>query len=116
MSVLGRNAVRGSTLTVYRPTKANSTGGQVSVTWAAVLSAIKWEMYTLTQEVLRQIFGADSEVDVVAFAAHDTDVRLEDGVVVTAGTWVSNNFRVVKLRRSRKYLEIGLRKTAEVIS
>lgn len=115
MSVLGRNAVWGSTMTTYRSTKTPGTGGQTSIAWSAVLTAIKLELHTLTDETLRQVFGVDSRVELVAFDDNGVDVLPDDGFVVTAGNYSGETFRVLKTRKSRKYIEIGLRKTGEVI-
>lgn len=115
MSVAGRNMVIGSTLTVYRSTKTAGTGGQTNVSWAAVLTAVRWELHTLTAEMLEQVFGQGSQVELVAFEDDAATVLLNDGVVVTAGKHAGKKFRVHRTRLGRKYLEIGLKSTVEAI-
>lgn len=115
MSVQGRNQVNGSTVTTYRGTKTPGTGGQTSVSWSATLTAIKWELHQLTSDILRQVFGAESQVELVAYDKQDVDVLPQDAVVVTAGRYAGSTFRVQKTRRSRKHLEIGLKLTPETV-
>jgi hypothetical protein len=115
VSVAGRNAIKGSTLTVYRGAKTPGTGGQTTTTWSAVLSNIKWELHTLTSDLVQQVFGMGSNVELVSFAEASANVLPQDGVVVSACTYTGTRYRVVKTRRSRKYLEIGLKSTTEAI-
>ena len=101
-------------MTFYRPTRTPSTGGQTNVSWPAIFQSVRYELHALPAETLRLVFGIDSRVELVAFAAVNTDIRELDGIVVTAGAYTGSRFRVLKTRRSRKYLEVGLTSTDEV--
>ena len=115
MSISGRNAVWGSTMTFYRPTTAPGTGGQSATAWTAILLNTKLEFLPITDETRRQIFGIESEVQTAVITEADFGVQPKDGVVVSAGTNAGKRFRVVQTARSRKYLQIGLRETPEAI-
>jgi hypothetical protein len=115
VSVTGGNAIRGSTMTFYRPTQTPGTGGQTTISWVETLASVKLELHTLTDEVVRRVWGADTPVELVTFAGSNADIRPQDGVVVTAGTYSGTRYRVTKTKRSRKYLEVALNSTEEAI-
>jgi hypothetical protein len=114
MSVLGRNSVWGAQVTFYRPTTAPDTGGQSATTWAETLGA-KLELYGLTDEQRREIFGIDSTAKMAAFMDDSANVELKDGCVVQSGPRTGMKLRVVNKTTSRRYLEIGFESTDETI-
>lgn len=114
MSVLGRNAVWGAQVTFYRPATSPGTGGQSATTWAETLGT-KLELYGLTDEQRREIFGVDSEAEMAAFAPANSNVQPRDGCVVQSGPRTGMKLRVVRTVRSRHYLELGFSSTDEAI-
>jgi len=115
VTVFGGNAIRGSTMTFYRSTQTPGTGGQTTISWEETLPSVKLELHSLTDEVKRFVWGADTPVELVTFAHSNADVRPKDGCVVTSGSYSGTRYRVTKTIRSRKYLEIALDNTDEAI-
>jgi hypothetical protein len=110
VSIQGRNATFGSTVTVYRPTE-----GDDSVTWpTTVLSAFKLDLMPVTDEVRRNVFGADAAIETMALD-HTRTVLKGDGVVVTAGTHSGKRFRVASALVFHTFTQLGLRATTETI-
>jgi hypothetical protein len=110
VSIQGRNATFGSTVTVYRPTE-----GDDSVTWpTTVLSAFKLDLMPVTDEVRRNVFGADANVETMALDHTKTLIK-GDGIVVTAGTHSGAKFRVASALRFHTFTQLGLRATTETI-
>jgi hypothetical protein len=112
MSIQGRNAAFGSTVAVWRPTQ-----GDDSITWAAVsgLSAIKLDLMPVTDEVLREVFGVDSKIEVMALDPSKLILK-GDGLVVSAGTHTGSKFRVEQTLIFHKFTQLGLRATTETIA
>lgn len=108
MSIAGRNAVHGSTLTVYRQTLTEGTGGQTNIAWTPVIVNMKLELHQRTDELIRRVFGMDTNVELMAEAPVGLDLRNQDAVVVTAGLHTGETFHVTQTILSRKYLEVGL--------
>jgi len=110
VSVEGRNAIRGSTLSVYRPTDGND-----AVTWTAVtaLADVKLELYPVIDEIARKVFGADVEVETMALTA--LDIRKKDGLVVSAGTYAGTRFRVTAAKPFKRFTQLALAATTEAI-
>lgn len=111
MSIQGRNARVGSTLTVYRPTE-----GDDSVSWAAVsgLTGVKMDLMPVTDEVRRNVFGGDSNIEVMALD-HTKTIAKRDGVVVTAGDHSGRRFRVESALLFHTFIQLGLVATTEAI-
>lgn len=111
MSIQGRNATFGSTVTVYRPTE-----GDDSVTWSAVsgLTAFKLDLMPVTDEVRRNVFGADANIETMALD-HTRTILKGDGIVVTAGTHSGKRFRAASALVFHKFTQLGLRATTEAI-
>jgi hypothetical protein len=112
MSIAGRNTTFGSTVAVYRPTE-----GDDSVTWAAVsgLSAFKLDLMPVTDEVRRDVFGVEANVETMALDQTRTVLK-GDGIVVTAGTHSGKRFRVASALVFHKFTQLGLVATTEPIS
>lgn len=111
MSIQGRNATLGSTVTVYRPTE-----GDDSITWSAVsgLSSFKLDLMPVTDEIRRNVFGATANVETMALD-HTRSVLKGDGVVVTAGTHSGERFRVASALQFHTFTQLGLVATTEAI-
>lgn len=111
MSVAGRNAAYGSTVNVFRPTE-----GDDSVSWAAVsgLTSIKLDLMPVTDEIRRDVFGGDTNIELMALDPSRTILK-RDGVVVTAGTHSGERYRVESALLFHKFTQLGLRATTEPI-
>jgi hypothetical protein len=111
VSIAGRNATYGSTVTVYRPTE-----GDDSVTWSAVsgLTGFKLDLMPVTDEVRRNVFGADANIETMALD-HTRTVLKGDGIVVTAGTHSGKRFRAASALVFHKFTQLGLVATTEAI-
>jgi hypothetical protein len=111
MSIQGRNATYGSTVTVYRPTE-----GDDAVTWAAVsgLTGFKLDLMPVTDEVRRNVFGVDANIETMALD-HTRTILKKDGLVVTAGTHTGTRWRVASALVFHKFTQLGLVATTEAI-
>jgi hypothetical protein len=111
MSIQGRNATYGSTVAVYLATE-----GDDSVTWAAVsgLTAFKLDLMPVTDEIRRNVFGADANIETMALD-HTRTIVKGHGIVVTAGTHVGKRFRVASALVFHTFTQLGLRATTEAI-
>ena len=112
MSIAGRNATFGSTLTVYRPTE-----GDDSITWSPVsgLTGIKLDLMPVVNEIDRQAFGNDVNITIMALDPSKSILK-RDGIVVTAGTHAGLNFRVEHALVFHTFTQLGLKATTEPIS
>lgn len=116
MSVSGRNHFRGSTVHVMRPFKGEGEGGQSAIVWVAHRTNLKMELLAASDEIARRIFGEEADIQVAAVVPATTEIKNEDGIIVTEGEYAGQRFRVVGRRSLKKYLELGLQSTTEEIS
>lgn len=123
MSLLGRIAIRGSTVTVKRATKSASAGGATNQSWAAVsgLAGVKMLLDEPTTETVVRVFGQEAKCEVRAFCAMDFDVRKGDGIQVTAGAKAGLNFQVDAVREldqgaGSRHRELALISTPEAFA
>lgn len=122
MSLAGRIATRGSTVTVKRSTKARSAGGATNLTWAVVpgLHEAKMLLDQPDSHTVQRVFGQDIKLDVRATCAADLDVQPGDAVLVVDGWQDGVNFQVVakaefgQMARAR-HLELALLKSPETL-
>jgi len=111
MSVAGRNMVRGSSLTTYHPEETDD-----AIDWGQpVLEEVKVELLPATDEVAREVFGADRRVELTAMVPSSWDLLEKDGVVVNDGAYAGENLRVTARRPLGRYAEVGLERTTEAI-
>jgi hypothetical protein len=108
VSIMGRNAVYGSRVTVYRPTMEIGSGGQTELTWTPVVVDLMLELHQRSAEMTRQIFGLDVNVALMAVVDLTIDIRDRDALTVLAGLHADSTFRVIRTLLSRKYRELGL--------
>lgn len=109
MSIEGRNAHRGSMVSVYRPTE-----GDDSIAWGdPTHRQIRLELTPVTDELSRQVFGANARVECMALTT--LDIRKSDGVVVSTGPYGGSRFRVTAALPFRKFTQLGLQSTTEAI-
>lgn len=120
MSMLGRIAIKGSTVTVKRATKSRSAGGATNQTWSSVagLTGVKMLLDEPTTETVQRVFGQEAKCDVRAFCQFDYDVQKGDGVLVTAGFKSGLAFQVDAVREmdqgpGSRHREITLVSTPE---
>jgi hypothetical protein len=110
VSIDAINARWGSTVTVYRPTEGDDT-----ITWgSAVLTAIKLDLMPVTNEIAREVFGADVKVECMVLTT--SDIRKGDGLVVTAGTHSGTRWRVNAALVFRKFSQLAAVRTTEAIA
>lgn len=123
MSLAGRIAIRGSTVTVKRSTKSSSAGGATNLSWAAVagLTGVKMLLDEPTTETVVRVFGQEAKCEVRAFCSMDFDVQKGDGILVTAGFKSGLNFQVDSVREldqgvGSRHREIALVSTPELFA
>lgn len=111
MSIQGRNATFGSTVSAYRPTV-----GDDSITWSVVsgLTGFKLDLMPVTDEIRRNVFGEDALVETMALD-HTRTIVKGDGLVVTAGTHSGERFRVSSALQFHTFTQLGLVSTTEAI-
>jgi hypothetical protein len=98
-------------VTVYRPTE-----GDDAVSWSAVsgLTGFKLDLMPVTDEVTRQVFGNEANIETMALD-HTRTILKRDGIVVTAGTHTGTRFRVASALVFHKFTQLGLVSTSEPI-
>jgi hypothetical protein len=110
MSIQGRNATYGSTISAYRPTEGDDT-----ITWGSpILTGFRLDLMPVTDEIRRNVFGADANIETMALD-HTRTMLKGDGVVVTAGTHSGKRFRVASALVFHTFTQLGLRATTEAI-
>ena len=123
MSLAGRNAMRGSTVTVYRPTVSRATDGSGSHTYGApIATGLKLTLDKIAAEFAQKLFGevADLHVDAIHSELDQVVFQTDDAVVVTNGFLAGEKYLVKGLLHhdagSRSaHQELGLRRTTEAI-
>lgn len=81
-------------VTVYRNTPAAQDDGSTKPSWASVATAIALRMDDADATILDRDFGRETQSTVRGTAPIETDLRLGDGVIVTAGRHLGQRFFV----------------------
>lgn len=99
MSLAGRIAIHGSTVTVKRATKTRTAGGASNLSWAAVagLTGVQLLLDVPDRAIVERLFGQESKLEVRAMCSADFDIREQDGVIVTAGWKSGTTFQVERV-------------------
>lgn len=123
MSLAGRAATKGSTLSVYRPTYGAATaadGTRVVTSWTLVAQGVKGVLDVLTADLADKVFGQMDVVRTRTMLPIGTDILAGDGVVVTAGFRVGARFRASEpqlydFRARSAHADVALESTTETI-
>ncbi len=121
MSLAGRIAIRGSTVTIRRATSARAKDNSSKLTWGTVTAGVKAMFDEPTAEIRERIYGEESRAQLIAYFPLGTDIIEKDGVIVTAG-WKSGETYQVEKRREldqnfrAKHLEVSLTSTPETFA
>lgn len=121
MSVAGRNAIKGSRLSAYRPTETDGTGGQINRAWVPLpsLQSFGLELHTPTDEIVRRVYGAEIDITCAIYVQpYESAASLQekDGLHVESGRHAGTRFIVRAKREVGRLLELGLAETDEVFS
>lgn len=117
----GVSFARAETVTVYRGTDARQSDGSTKRTWASFATGVQLLVDDADAEYLYRTFGVEVDAELRATADIGTDVRLGDGVTVTAGRHIGQRF-LVKARRidptlpAQAYWAIALKRTTEAFT
>jgi hypothetical protein len=85
----------GSTVTIRRATRTRDAADGSSVaTWATIASGVRLAIQPLTERLRQRDWGREVTGDSVGFAAAGTDLQIDDGILVTAGPYAGQAFRV----------------------
>jgi hypothetical protein len=110
VSIDAINARWGSTVSVYRPTETDD-----SITWgSAIFTSLKLDLMPVTNEIAREVFGADVKVECMILTT--SDIRKGDGLVVTAGTHSGTRWRINASLVFRKFNQLAAVRTTETIA
>jgi len=89
----------GYPVTVYRPVPAKVGAASVTDSWDTVASAVKMMFGTMTQERQQAVFGlAVDDAVTAAYPFTVASLAPEDRVLVGAGPFAAQTFRIVALR------------------
>lgn len=94
MSLAARARFKGSTVTLYRATKARTAGGSTNLTYAANITGFKVLLDVPDSETVQRLFGQDVRCDLRAFVPKPCDIAEKDGLTVTAGWRVGEHYDV----------------------
>lgn len=106
------------TVTVYRGTDTRQADGSTKRTWAAVATGVALILDDADAERIERDFGFEVTADLRATADIGTDLRVGDGVTVTAGRHIGQRFLVEKRRidpelPAQAYWALALVRTTE---
>lgn len=113
MSVAGMNRM-GDQCAVYRAIET-TVNGALDRDWTTsnpVLD-VRMRLLPITDEIARQVFGAESHAEVQAVVPIDWDIRPKDGIGVTTGDYTNRRFIVEGRRPLGRYAELALVATEE---
>lgn len=117
MSLAGRIAISGSTVTVRRATKTRAKDNSTKQAWKTVCT-LNVLFDIPTSDLLERIFGESPRVELRAFAPFGANIREQDGLIVTEGWKCGQRFQVAKVPDANQgmrsaHLEVGLVSTPE---
>lgn len=100
----------GSTVTVTRKTKTRQRDNSFKRGWAEHLVGVNVFIAPVTLEALRTVWGEQSLVTSEGMAPDTLDIAEGDGIIVTAGNYVGEQFVVAKadIDRIAGRLALGL--------
>lgn len=118
MSVTALIRTRGSTVTIRRCTKTRNVPGDGSAveSWADAATGVKVLLEQITSEKAQRTFGREHTGTMLGFAVDGQDIREDDGIIVTAGSYSGARYfvRGALLRKQPpKHLLLGLEDTQE---
>lgn len=121
MSLAGRAAIKGSTVSWYRPSGYTQTadGGQRVTSWTTMGTAIAAEIQPISDEWVQKIFGAPETVKDRALIPGTQVFLPKDAIKVTAGFRAGKTYRVFAVggqaRTLRGHADLALESTTESI-
>jgi hypothetical protein len=120
VSLQGRAATRGSTITIYRPVEAETGDlGRKVASWTTVESGLKGLISNESDELMQKVFGTTQVLKDRLYLPGAHDLRVGDAVKVTAGKRLSEKWRVMAVlhldHAGRVHKEAALESTTETI-
>lgn len=118
MAITGLIQQRGSTVTVRRSARAQASDGSFNTAWASAVIDTKALLEAVTSDLAQRLWGQETQATLRAFFAPDTDVRVGDGIRVTAGAYVATKYRVAAVlprdfSAASRHVEVALELTKE---
>ncbi len=106
------------TVTLYRGTDTTETDGSSSRAWASTTTGLAILLEDSDQTILERLFGHETKATIRGIVPIESDVRLEDGIIVTAGRHAGQNYLVTARKidptlPGQAYYSLGLTLTAE---
>lgn len=95
MSLAGLVDIRGSHVTVKRATESKAADQTTKRTWATLSQNVHLLIDEVSTDKVQRLFGFETEATLVAWCRPSEDVREHDGIIVDAGPFAGERFRVV---------------------
>jgi hypothetical protein len=123
VSLAGRAATKGSTLSLYRPTYGAAAAGDGTrqvTSWTLLTSGLRGVLDVLTADLADKVFGQMDVARTRTLLPPGTDVVAGDALVVTAGFQLGARFRVTAVQRydfraRSAHADVALESTTEAI-
>ena len=123
MSLDGMAMRAGSTVTIYRigQPEAQAADGSAVNAWGAVATGVKIILEPISSALAERLWGQETRATMRALVPRPiASPRVKDGIVVTAGHYSGQRFRVVaslphELAPGSAHAEVGLELTPEAI-
>jgi head-tail adaptor len=106
------------TATLYRGTDTRQTDGSSVRTWASTTTGLALLLEDADATILARLFGHETTATIRGIVPIEKDVRLDDGITITAGRHKGQRFLVTARKidpelPAQAYYSLGLALTAE---
>lgn len=117
MSLDGLRRTRGSQVTIRRATKTRKPQGDTSSSWSSIATAAPVLLQELAAGRAQRLFGRETQATGLATFEAGQDVKVDDGLIVTAGPHTGTHWKVLQPRDVEgHHLEYGVQLTKETFA